>query len=366
MKRYYPVNYDRLLKELQNKAQGIEPEKPVLSPPETPIDNTAADAKRMRKKALQNPEIRYIYSKGKFHDKDCYYVSKIKPEHLWPMKLFPEEVQKCDACYYRALVRAGLSANKTKDTGAYCDALYRLGVTEEELYAITIQYRMQFSAVGPSRVQIAYQDDLWEICKRENTLLLMHNNYEILDDYTRRFTGDFHLQKYSNKPYAISSFIKIMTSYSWDEHIALLKAEEAKRAAEQERQRAIDQLASVENFLKLKKRSLLYDYYIILDCNGKAAKYFYRSQVNLQEVCYEESEELYKLRMYRVRRKQIPLFTECLNTLKEYSIQLDFLDYAEQCVLKLQENQSIKWKKPGTRSRINRLWRNMKRSFNLS
>lgn len=365
MKRYHPVNYDRLLKELQNKAQGIELEKPVIPPPGTPIDDTTADAKRIRKKALQNPEIRYIYSQGKVHDKDCYYVRKIKPEHFWPMKMFPEEAQKCDACYYRALVRAGLPASSTKDTGVYCDALLRLGVSEEELYSMTIQYRMQFSAVGPSRVQIAYQDDKWEICKRENILLLMHNNYEILDDYTRRFTGDFHLQKYSDQPYAISLFVKIMSTYSWDEHVEILKAEEAKRAAECERQRLTAQLESTNNYLKLKS-GLLHDYYLILDCNGKAARYFYRNDLKLQELCYEDSKQICKLRMYRVRRNQFPIFVKSLDTLKEYSLQQGFNDYANQCVLKLREDQPIEWKKPGLRSKIKHLWDSIKRKFNES
>lgn len=196
-------------------------------------------------------------------------------------------------------------------------------------------------------------------------LILMHNNYEILDDYSRRFSGNFHLQKYSDQPYAISLFTKIMSTYSWDEHIEILKAEEAKRAAEHERQRLITQLESTNNYLKL-KRGLLHDYYLILDCNGKVARYFNRNKLKLHELCYEDSKQLCKLRMYRVRHDQFPLFLKSLDALKEYSLQQGVNDYADQCALKLREDVPIDWTKIGIRSRINHLWLSIKRKFNAS
>lgn len=70
--------------------------------------------------------------------------------------------------------------------------------------------------------------------------------------------------------------------------------------------------------------------------------------------------------MYRVRRNHFPLFVKSLDTLKEYSNQQGFNDYADQCILKLREDVPIDWTKIGIRSRIKHLWHSIKQKFNPS
>ena len=346
LRNFKRADYSRLLNELQHKASDPDTSAHSVHKASSLVneDNhsqiTVADAKRLRKKALQNPEIRFIYSSktGIVHDKDCYYVTNIDSEHFFATETFPEDMKTCPKCYRRALVRAGLSPSRTKDIDAYYDETYRIGVTEQELYKLTVQHHAQFCGVGHNRVRIKLNDDTWEIRKKDEFLLLLHNSYSVDSEYNRIFDGEFHLQIKAALHRGYGYFIYVMAGYSWDEHVRMLKEQAAKREIELFRQKQKDILSHTSNFVKVRRfspLSLWYDYYLILDCNGKAPRFFYRNNVNAVEYGSRPDIELFSLRRYRVPRRQRDLFVQSMNALKDYSLTQEFFDYADACTAML-------------------------------
>ena len=345
-RNHQELDYSKLLEELRNKSENNET---TASPCTIDIDADAAIAKRKRKKLLQNPEIRFVYSLQHpvVHDRDCMYASRIKDNDFGASSSFPELMEKCDMCYRRALVRAGLPSVRIRDIDLYYNALYCIGITEQELHALTVQHKAQFCGIGKNVVRIKLRDDTWEIRNNGEYLLLLHNNYRVNDNYERIFDGEFHLQMTSIARNGFGYFIEEMSEYSWPAHVELLKARKALRAAElaaaQDKQRRRDYLAATSSFVRLKRISLFYDYYIILDCNDRAVSFFFDNQVNARELAYEDTEGSYRLRKFRIPRKQRGLFMTSMDNLKDYSLEQEYYNYAEDCVEKLNNTKNISW-----------------------
>lgn len=345
-RNHQELDYEKLLKELQNKAKNSEP---AAVPSENGAEAAAARAKRNRRKLMQDPEMRFVYSLRSpvVHDRDCMYASRIADSDFCASAVFPETMKSCDMCYRRALVRAGLPAAKTKDIDLYYSALYRMGMTEQELYALTVRHGAQFCGVGRDTLRIKLRDDTWEIRNNGEYLLLLHNNYRTNDDYERSFNGEFHLQMTCLARNGFGYFIEEMSKYSWPAHVELLKAKRALRAAERaaalEKQRRREYLAGISNFVKLRRISLFCDYYVVLDCNDRTAGFFFDNQVNARELAYEADGETYRLRKFRVPRKQRRLFAQSMEGLKDYSLEQEYYEYAESCLKKLNSIKSAAW-----------------------
>lgn len=338
------IDYNKLLAELQKNPK-------PSTPTNGEVRDAAADAKRIRKKLLKDPEMRFVYSTKNpvVHDKDCLFVSRIDDQHFRATEALPTEMETCRLCYRRALIRAGLSANTIIDFDLYYDALYRIGMTDEELFTLTVRQRAQFCGVGKNRVRIKLRDDTWEIRKNGDDLLLLHNNYSVTPNYERNFNGEFHIQMTCVARNGLGYFINTMCDYFWEFHAEQLKARdaarEAARAAEHEKQKRKEHLSVVFNFTKIKRVSLLYNYYIILDCDNKMMNYLYINKVSARAIGCEAVDNVYKLRYIRVPRKQHDLFVQAMDELKNYSLEQEFNDYADKCIEKLRDIKKINWTK---------------------
>lgn len=331
---YVELDYSKLLNELKgnNKVDEPDPEKEAFAA-------RIEEAKQNRKKLMKDPETRFVFS-AKYrilHDKDCAYAAKIKDLDFRARSVFPGNLKKCDICYRRALIRAGLQPEDYKDINDYSAALYRIGMTEEELYELTVLRKARFCGVSSDRVRVKLNDDKWELLKNGDELQLLHNDYSIDSNYERSFNGDFHLQMSSLSRNGYTYIIECMTKYSWPRHVEALKAKEAARIAEREKNRMRKYLAGIANFKKLFRISLRYKYYIVLDCDGKLRELFGDGGVGGVLLAYEKTDGPFALSKIRVPRKQYQYFVDAMEKLKDYSIENEHYDYGDNCINRLSD-----------------------------
>lgn len=330
---YKHANYDKLLKELNKAAGSVQPAPQLETPAATAADN-AASLKRNRRQMLRNPDNKFVFSTGHklLHDRDCKHVSDINDENFQMLTKFPGDMKCCPDCYRRALVRAGLEPGAACQMNTYENTLLRLGIQNKDLRRLTVENGAKLCGVGVNTLRFQVHEDTWEICKDGETWLLYHNNYEIAEDYKRYFGDGFHLQRNSVGDSSFYYFSNIMCSYSWAEHVQLLKEQEAER----QRQQRKEFLAQVHNFEKINRLSILFDVFICLDCNGKLPRFLHRNKVFAKELAYESRMKTHALRQLRVLRFHRRRFCKAMEDLKIYSIE-SFPEYGPECVKRIQQ-----------------------------
>ena len=161
------------------------------------------------------------------------------------------------------------------------------------------------------------RDDTWKIQKEGDTFRLWHNNYAIVGDYTRCFTGGFHLQKEGVGGSSLGHFVNIVVDYSWGAHVEWLKEQKV----ESECQRLREFMARVLNFVQASRFSLWYDYYIVLDCDDRLSRFLCDSGVSAKWLGYEASDDRYMLWGYRVPKIHRQKFMKVLDDLKDYCLE---------------------------------------------
>lgn len=338
VRNYQHVDYTVLLNELncrqEDKLVGTEirvEEKIRKNKPDV-----VSPAKRKRDSLMSNPSMRYAYSvqKNVLHDRECDCVSEIEDENFQMLAEFPAHMKCCHRCYRRALIRAGLLPNDTKWIYNYLYAFDIFGATNRDLRRLIIENKAKLCGFGYKEVSLNVREDRWQICKEESELCLYHNNYEMTEAYERIFNRGFHLQQRGSGDKDFFNFTAIICNYSWPAHVKWLKAQ----ALELQKQQCRLQLAGVSNFARMKRFSLLYEYYTILDCNGKSPEFLVQHLVSTKEFGrYGDGESLYHLRNYQVLRFHHRRFLRAMEALKEYSVLREHWDYAEKCVERLVE-----------------------------
>ena len=323
-RNYQREDFSGLLAQMQRSE-----EEPALDAVQG-AQNEAADPvqvsqeKRRRDSLMSNRSMRYAYSsvEKRLHDRDCAEVPKIPDAEFEMLAAYQSDMKRCWLCGRRAIVRAGVSCEDAKHMDAYMDVLRRFGALSGELHALIIAHHTRLFDVRQNSVCIRCGEDTWMLCGDREALSLYHNDYEVLDDYTRLFKSTFHLQQTAAPPHAFRSLIYSIFHYSWADHVERFRAEALLRKQEQLRKR----LQNAPNVVRQKRWSLLYRYYAAVDHAGALGAYCAESRAT-----EETSQPSCQIVHCRVRRWEAKRFLKAAERLKEERILAADEEYAAAC-----------------------------------
>lgn len=326
-RHYERQDFSELLSELHGGSTGANAAQPASGP--TQVQAVVSPAARKRASLMSDPKMRYAYSilDNTLHDRDCEALKAIRDEDFRMLADFDADRPVCHRCYRRAVIRSGIG-DDVKHINAYVHILDRLQATTKDLRELILMHGARLSSIATDRVVIKVHDDRWMICFLKDTPLLYHNNYTVTEDLRRFFDAGYHIQN-DGGIRTFHSFARIMTSYSWEAHVARLKA----RALAEQQAEVRAQLSGISNRLRVPRFSLLNAYFTVVDCNRRLDRLLrkngVRSVITAQEPIPDSP---YRLVTCRVRRWQQKRFLKATEALKEYTVIKGHYDYAAQCV----------------------------------
>lgn len=333
---YQREDFTSLLSELQgNASANVQKSEDVEQSKEI---NEVSPAKRRRSSKMDNRDMKYAYSKRLWvlHDRDCVLVPMIPDEDFEMLEEFDTGMQFCSRCYRMALIRAGIG-DDGKRIRAYLNFFDKVNASNKEIYKLTIVNHAKLKWEDMNTMLIHVNDDNWKIVCDTSGLKLLHNNYLKLEDYTRHFTTGFHEQKI-NGSHNINNCLNVICSYSWEQHVELMKEEamrielEAERSiAEQKRKEKINAMLEQErfimNYVKMKKFSMLYFWYAFLDTEDYMANQLFVENKVRVRFRKEFARERYRVIFCKVRKKDEKSFLETLQKLRRKAILSGYVDY---------------------------------------
>lgn len=328
-RHYEHKDFSGLLAELQ--GAGAEVEKPQSAPvkPKT-VEKIMYISPETRKRAslLSNPRMRYAYSQidNTIHDRDCDVLKTIKDKDFRMLADFDQSRPICKQCYRKAVIRSGIG-DDAKLINAYVRIFDRLQATVTDLKELILEHGARLSAIDLDRVVIKVHDDRWMICFVNNNPLLYHNNYTVMEDYQRLFSVGYHVQN-DGGIHTFHNFARMMLSYSWEDHVEVLKARALVALQAQIRKR----LESIPNWLRVPRFSLFNAYFTVLDCNHRLGRFLRKR--GLQFVAVDKKPipgTPYRLVTCRIRKWQVDKFITVMDAIKEYSVVEAYHDYADSC-----------------------------------
>lgn len=328
-KHYERRDFSGLLAELQgNAVEPVAEQNPPEKPkPKEKVVFLSQDTRR-RASLLSNPRMRYAYSQidNTIHDRECDVLKTIKDQDFRMLADFDTNRPICRHCYRKAIVRSGIG-DDAKLINAYVRIFDRLKATVTDLKELIIDNGARLSAIDIDRVVIKVHDDRWMICFVNNKPLLYHNNYSVLDNYQRLFSVGYHLQN-DGGVHTFHNFARMMLSYSWEEHVDRLKAKALAELQAKLRQH----LATVANWIRIPRFSLINSYYTVVDCNHRLGRFLRKNGIQF----VPSGKEPLPGTPYRVVTCRIPKwkqksFLEVMEAMKEYSVIEGYHDYAEVC-----------------------------------
>ena len=328
-RHYEHQDFSGLLAELQ--GAGTEAEKPQPAPVKPkPVEKIVYVSPEARKRAslLSNPRMRYAYSQidNTIHDRDCEALKTIRDKDFRMLADFDVNRPICKQCYRKSIIRSGIG-DDAKHINAYVHLFDRLKATVADLKELIIDNGARLSAIDIDRVVIKVHDDRWMICFVNNKPLLYHNNYSVLDNYQRLFNVGYHVQN-DGGIHTFHNFTRMMLSYSWSEHVEVLKAKALATLQAKIRSR----LEGIPNWLRVPRFSLFNTYFTVVDCNHRLGRYLRKNGVPFIAVdkTYEAGSP-YRLVTCRIRRWRKSKFMAAVDALKEYTVIAGYHDYADRC-----------------------------------
>ena len=323
-RNYQREDFSDLLARMQHSEEEAAPDVVQGAQNEAAAPVQVSQEKRRRDSLMSNRTMRYAYSsvEKRLHDRDCAEVLKIPDTEFEMLAAYRTDMKRCWLCGRRAIVRAGVSCEDAKHMDAYMDVLRRFGALSGELHALIIVHHARLFDVRQNSVHIRCGEDTWMLCGDREALSLYHNDYEVLDGYTRLFKSTFHLQQTAVPPHAFRSLIYSIFHYSWADHVEHFRAEALLRKQEQLRKR----LQNAPNVVCQKRWSLLYRYYAAVDHAGALSAYCAENRA-----AEETSRSNCQIVHCRVRRGKVKRFLKAAERLKEERILAADEEYAAAC-----------------------------------
>lgn len=323
-RNYQREDFSDLLAQMQHSEEEAAPGVVQDAQNEAAAPVQVSQEKRRRDSLMSNRGMRYAYStvEKRLHDRDCAEVLKIPDVEFEMLAAYRTDMKRCWLCGRRTIVRAGVSCEDTKHMDAYMDVLRRFGAMSGELHALIIAHHAQLFDVRQNSVCIRCGEDTWMLCGDREALSLYHNDYEVLDDYTRLFKSTVHLQQTAAPPHAFRSLINSIFHYSWADHVERFHAEALLRKQEQLRKR----LQDAPNVVRRRRWSLLYRYYSVVDYAGALGAYCAENRVT-----EETRQPSCQIAHCRVRRWEAKRFLKAAERLKEERVLAADEEYAAAC-----------------------------------
>ena len=333
LRNYQRVDFSYLLNTNTEEDNEVheEPRKKDSNIYSFPTPHISPD-KRRRDSLMDNKKMRYAYSTIDLilHDRDCPHVAKILDCQFKMLSDYSHELKPCPVCRRKALIRAGIRTDDAKKIAAYENVFQLFDTSTEDLYTLIIENKAQLSNVNLNSVNIKVREDQWVLLKEKNALSLYHNNYDVTTNYERILKNSFHQQfrgSIKSAHYAITT----MCTYSWPDHVIRLM----KLTYENSRKQLRAHLSNIRNWTNIDRFSLFHSYFIILDCNNRASRYFRKNKVQVNILSSSFSASPYQVLTCKIRKWNKKKFYIALEQLKEYSVICDYDEYASQCIAHL-------------------------------
>ena len=289
---------------------------------------------RRRASLLGNKKMKYVIdtSTGQKHDRDCPRVALIPDSNFHMVEDFPGWNLFCWRCTRRAAIREGMSLDIMKHLDAAIMILGKMKASTHLINELFCQCGGKIFRIEPNRLYIKVHEDSWIIEYTPEGCLLFHNNYYLLDEYTRLISEGYHLQ--TEQPIAFHFIGNMIMSYSWETHVRRKKEEEI--AA---KQRELEtRLAGIINYIHIPRFSLFNNYILVTDCNNYIERESRRGKLHASIVykgCYPETKCGDAL--YRVRKRDCKRFMCIVEDAKSYSVRSKHFDYADFCEKKIMQ-----------------------------
>lgn len=199
-------------------SDGI-PDQHGCKPPRVKLQD--AEQSEIRKSLQCNTGIWYIKDlrSETVHEKSCPLIGKIPDEKLDGIKRLDPDTKLCPCCYKASLIRPVIGES-ARYLNAYVRFFETLRIKYDKLYLLTAENKTELSFPSPDTniLRAKVNNDTWLIERHpDNTVTLWHNDYQVLKDDTRYFTGGFHVQLDNA---SVNHAASVMCNYSWADHIA--------------------------------------------------------------------------------------------------------------------------------------------------
>ncbi len=280
---------------------------------------------------IRNAENRFFYDRRRnvIHDRQCSMLKNLDADDLDALSdLTPSYIGRkvlCPKCKRMAAIRNGMRGNlrtRSEQLWFFTDFFTRAGAQNCDLVRIFIFGGGSLWAVSQDCIEIHVNEDLWRVSVEGGVLTLLHNNYDVNEDYTRTFCGGFHLQCDGNLP-TFHNFTKIMCEYSFDYHKRVMKEYDARVR----QLRFESTLAIANNYVRRDRRSLLHAYYTFVGFPNDKKAFRVRGMKVLENV-EMGNYIVITCRVPRWRRRE---FENMMDALKETAKAEQRFDYPDIC-----------------------------------
>lgn len=158
----------------------------------------------------------------------------------------------------------GRLKTSSEQIGYFTDFFSRVGADTCDLARLFIYNEGSMRSVSQDCIEIHVKEDTWRIRKNDEGITLLHNNYQVKDDYSRSFEKGFHVQGNAYHP-SFHCITEAMCTYSFDYHRRMIEAYDKKvRWLHFE-----TGLAIANNYVCCDRRSILFNYFTFIDIQGK-------------------------------------------------------------------------------------------------
>ena len=323
-RKHIPLDCEWLLYDIQR--ENTIPENTDSKP--TIEQQVVSDEARLRESKLSNVKLKYVYSKseGILHDRSCEEIKNIPDAEFEMSEDLIEGMPICDQCKRKALIRRGIGDDR-KSLNLYVRYFEEDFFSDGMLKTIFIDNSAQARLIDLSMMEFKIKDDRWRIQKKTAKCILYHNNYLTLENGDRYFQDDFHKQRKQAINY--NQAVKLMTTYSWDDHVI-----QRQKQAEKKRIAAIlSRLSLIENCVRLQKRSLFYSHYAYIDkANYQADEIFIAHKLRVYfGIEYSKLNSDYRIITCKVKKKNSSIFEACMEELRKTLMLQDDVEYEDNC-----------------------------------
>lgn len=193
-----------------------------------------------KEEQLRSSYNKYVYDRRDLtvHERTCPKFDTIPDERFVVMTDLPEKntgFTMAPCCFRRAMIRKGIPDYcPTMDMDVLLDFFDRLGATNKQLETLFWDMGATFRYLNAKTCIIFVKKDTWKIeIAPDGDLKLLHNNYRVNKiNYSRTFNRGydaFHEQNLGWRDANFKSIFRIITEYSWADHIEYLREKDANK-----------------------------------------------------------------------------------------------------------------------------------------
>ena len=311
-------------KQVKNRASHSKKQ-----PPASPVVTLEA---RRRASLLGNKKMKYVIdrSTNQKHYRDCPRVALIPESDFYMVEDFPGWGFFCWRCTRRAAIREGMEVDIMKHLDAVIMLLGKMKASTNLINEMFCKCGGKIFRIEPNRLFIKIREDSWIIEYSPEGCWLFHNNYYLVDEYTRLISDGYHLQ--NEQPMAFQFIGNMIMSYSWETHVRRKKEEEI--AAKQ--RELENRLAGITNYMQIPRFSLFNSYIRVADCNNYIERECRRGKLHVNIVikgCFPKTK--CEDALFKVRKRDYKHFLGIVEEAKSYSVRSKNFDYADFCEKKI-------------------------------